>query len=377
MIRAFYKEIDSDQSLSLILDFQGYSEMEGDWEKPLRVLKGEKEAFEGSFCVGETELLGETKAEFAYLSCREDGVKANFEPKEGIDYSSLQEPLTHFVESSQMGEEGKKAFSDIVKTIYAGLKAHPCYLLLDLSESPLKEETRSLCRLIFASYPILVYLGKGEGEPRLSGKKAEEEGVESMFSTLSYGEQAQKEGYRFFVLDLVKAQALEPGKMFDGLHKPKPKEEMAFEDKMKAYRKSLRLNIPFALVFLALGAVSGIIFHFLSDGEYQGSTATIFAALPSCFALMALLPTVFFYADSPTSSVMKNKISLFGFGLLDLLSLSFGVGVYFFLSHYEVPLWLRLCFAIPLFVYPLIGALACFAYYLVKRSPKRKKKEGR
>lgn len=376
MIRAFYKEIDSNQSLSLVLDFQGYSEMEGDWEEPLRVLKGEKEAFEGSFSVNETELLGKEDVNFGFVYCREDGAKANFEPNEGIDYSPLEEPLTHFAESRQMGEEGKKAFFDIVKTIYAGLKAHPCYLLLDLSSSPFKEEIRSLCRLIFASYPILVYLGKGEGEPRLAAKKEEEEGVESMFSTLSYGEQAQKEGYRFFVLDLVKAQALEPGKMFDGLHKPKPKEEMAFEDKMKAYRKSLSLNIPFALVFLALGAVSGIIFHFLSSGEYNVNTATIFAALPSCFALMALLPTVFFYADSPTSSVRKNKIALLGFSLLDLLSLAFGAGAYFFLSHFGVPLWLRLCFALPLFVYPLIGALACFAYYLVKRSPKRKK-EGR
>ena len=351
--------------------------MEGDWGQPLRVLKGEKEAFEGSFSVNETELLGEEKVSFAFVDCREDGVKSNFELQEGIDFSPLEEPLSHFVESRQMGEEGKKAFSDIVKTIYAGLKAHPCYLLLDLSESPFKEETRSLCRLIFASYPVLVYLGPGEGDPRLAGEKEEKEGVESMFSALSYGEQAQKEGYRFFVLDLVKAQALEPGKMFDGLHKPKPKEEVAFEDKMKAYRKSLSLNIPFALVFLALGAASGIIFYYLSAGEYEGSTATIFAALPSCFAIMALLPTVFFYADSPTSSAVKNKISLLGFALLDVLSIAFGAGAYFFLSHYGVPLWLRLCFAIPLFVYPLIGALACFAYYLVKRSPKRKKKEGR
>ena len=137
--------------------------------------------------------------------------------------------------------------------------------------------------------------------------------------------------------------------------------------KGKYFLSSFKLNIPFALLFLLFGFISGFIFYFLAEGEYNGTVASIFSLLSPIFALMTLMPIAFFYGDSAELNVLKNKLLFGGLAIIGVAGLLFGLIEFLFFRTTDFPLSNQLPFIAPLLLFPLIEAVFVFVLYLIRK----------
>ena len=375
MIVAFFNLKTDKTPLSFLSEFNGYSLLRGDWSTLLSILDGgKKDEYEGSFLLDGCNLL-EDEYTFVKIGIDGDKVTSTLELKEGINLDQLSAPLAKYQSDHTLSQEAAERLANAIKHIYNALLARPLFTILDLSRAnpELKDQVNELSHLIFSHYPILVYSGEENGEPTITpyGEEPKKPSFPNDFEAFAYGEKAQQAGFHFFVSDITEAKKLNPGKMFveaaaARAKRAKRKAEQQ-NGKGKYFLSSFKLNIPFALLFLLFGFISGFIFYFLAEGEYNGTVASIFSLLSPIFALMALMPIAFFYGDSAELNVLKNKLLFGGLAIIGGAGLLFGLIEFLFFRTTDFPLSNQLPFIAPLLLFPLIEAVFVFVLYLIRK----------
>ena len=390
MILAFYHHI-GEQEEEFISSVEGFAVLKGNASKIVAMIsKQGLSSYSGSFQINGMDLFLDDLNLAKVIKVAPEGVFPDFSMPEGIDFSSLFPGLTSYKEQMSLSDSDYESVVKLIETIYAALKSHPSYVFLDCRDAPivLHDALINLASKLFASAPVLVYFGSEEGEPHLEkvGQNAEKEKpIESPFASFIYDEPAASNaGFDFFVEDYVGYKDFVPGKMFDAIAEAKHKKESEIEKdkifekkegkRLSEFGKSFALNVSFAILFVLFDLLTGIIFWYLSKDQDESSTiSNIFLFLGPLFALIGLVPVVFFYGDYPYANPFKKRSCWVGLFLIGLCSMEFAGVLYLLWKKQD---WFavssRLPFLVSLAIFPVLEAAAVYAYYFFK---KRKKKE--